>query len=111
MVTKKEVVNINIFEIYAAKKLFFGPPVVWELEAAIDVSYSDGSSEIQYASTIDMEEAGWMVMTKRIKDVADNKNVDPYIVASWDDKSETFDSPYGKVISELDAIFKKITVC
>lgn len=44
-------------------------------------------------------------------DVADNKNVDPYIVASWDDKSETFDSPYVKVISELDAIFKKITVC
>ena len=109
----KEIKDVNIFEIKAEKHILCGPPAIWELEATVTVYFKDGSSIVQYIQTCDLEEAGWQVSTKSMKEILDNdEEISPYLVRSWseEEKQEALKSPYGKAIRKLDSIFKKIAV-
>lgn len=108
----KKIVNVNIFEIKAGKHILCGPPALWEMEAAVDVTYDDNTTEVQYISTIDLSEAGWQIMTKSMDDFGNDENVEPYIVECWgeDEYKEAVASPYGSVITKLKSIFKNIAV-
>lgn len=43
-----------------------GPPAIRSAEVAIDVYYSDGTSEVQYISDIDLDECVLQVATKSL---------------------------------------------
>ena len=107
---KKEIKHINIFRINAEKQMMCGPPIFWEMEAAIDVFFDDGTSEVQYISIVDMEDAYWQVTSKPVNEISDEENFQSYIIASWEDKEDALKSSYGKIMKELDAIFEKISV-
>ena len=110
--TDKKIARVSIFSIKAEKQVFCGPPAFWGIEAAVDVTYEDNSSEIRYISTIDLSEAGWQVCSKSIADLGEDEDISPYVVAAWgeDELMEALTSPYGAAIKQLDSIFEKIAV-
>jgi hypothetical protein len=108
----KKIVRVNIFAIKAGKHILCGPPALWDMEAAVDVTYDDRTTEVQYISTMDLSEAGWQIMTKSIDDLGNEESAEPYIVESWgeDEYEEAISSPYGSAITTLESIFKSIAV-
>ena len=63
---EKTIVRTNIFKLNAARMIMCGPPAIRSAEVAIDVYYSDGTSEVQYISDIDLDECVLQVATKSL---------------------------------------------
>jgi hypothetical protein len=107
---EKTIVRTRIFKLNAERMIMCGPPAIWSAEVAIDVYYSDGTSEVQYISDIDLDECELQVATKSLSDLGEDEDISPYFVAAYETEEEALASPYADSIKIFRGLFKQIAV-
>ena len=108
--TKKKIVYYNFFKVNAIAHS--GPcGGSWEFDAVADVYFEDGTSQVHYFGTADMDiPCGWQILSKSADEIIEaGEDIKKYIIAEYKTNRSAFASPYGDVIRALNDIFKKIT--
>ena len=107
---KKKIIHYNFFKINAISHS--GPcGGGWEFDAVADVYFDDGTSQVFYFDTADLDiPCGWQILSKNADEIINaGEDIKKYIIAEYKTNRSAFASPYGDVIRTLNDIFKKIT--
>jgi hypothetical protein len=110
--TEKTIVRTSIFKLNAERMIICGPPAIWSAEVAIDVYFSDGTSEVQYISDIDYDygDCGLQVATISLDDIPEDESIEPYLIAAYESEEEALASPYADSIKIFRNLFTQIAV-
>ena len=107
---EKTIVSTSIFNLNAKRMILCGPPAIWSAEVAVNVYFSDGTSEVQYISDIDYEDCGLQVTTISLSEIPEGECIDPYLIAAYESEEEALVSPYADSIKIFRNLFKQIAV-
>lgn len=105
---EKTIIRTKIFHINAERQVLCAPPSIWIMEAAIDVTYSDGSSEVQYITDCDFEDCCLQIMSKSPMSIGMDEHVEPYIIAVFENEEDALATPYADSIRLARSIFAQL---
>lgn len=109
--TEKTIVRTGIYKINAERKIMCTPPAFWDVEATIDVYFSDGSRETQYMVISDFDFRCMQINNKSMEELMkSDEEDDDFCIMSFESEEEALESPYGDSFKILLPIFDKITI-
>lgn len=104
----KTIVRTRIFKFHAEEKVMCAPPAILEAEAAIDVTFSDGTSEVQYISDVTLDECCLMIAKKPLAEFSEDEDNTAYIIASFESEEDALATPYADSIKLFLNLFKQL---
>lgn len=105
---EKEIVRTRIFKFHAEEKVMCAPPAILEAEAAIDVTFSDGTSEVQYISDVTLDECCLMIAKKPLAEFSEDEDNTADIIASFETVEDALATPYADSIKRFRSLFKQL---